>query len=394
MSEARVAAAVLPVEIRPLVSSAEEATSIPWTVWLIVVGITFKLFGGLWDLAWHMSIGIDVSLAPPPHMVVQGATGLLAIACAYSFLSSTLRSSASTDNESVRVLGLRGPAGAFIVAWACIATFISEPFDNWWHHAYGDVTILTPPHVLLAIGSHAAEIGAMAWIASIMNYSDEVLRRRLSLLFLLVGSTGLVTLAGFIPDVTSMHSADCYLAFALAIPTWLIGCGWGSGHKWGCTIAAGFYTGILLAAEWLLPLFPAQPKFGPVYHNVTHLIPAGFPPVLLVSAFVADLLLQRFGLRSSWFKALWVGPALVLGFLAVQWPFASFLMSPAARNWVFGTAYFAYSDPAGFLFDPYKFEEGTNLGAFLLRMAIALGASVVTARIGLAWAEWMRRVRR
>ena len=33
-------------------------------------------------------------------------------------------------------------------------------------------------------------------------------------------------------------------------------------------------------------------------------------------------------------------------FVAVQWPFANFLMTPLARNWFFGTAYMDFSTPA------------------------------------------------
>lgn len=149
-----------------------------------------------------------------------------------------------------------------------------------------------------------------------------------------------------------------------------------------------------MAAEWLLPLFPAEPKLGPVYHKVTHLVPLSFPLLLIVPAVVTDLLLRTLKQR-SWVKALWIGPAFVLSYLAAQWPFASFLISPAARNWVFGTAYFSYKDPAGFLYDPYQFVfTEKSLGAFLLTMAFALVAAVATSWFGLAWGEGMRRVRR
>src|SRR5215475_9466840 len=111
-----------------------------------------------------------------------------------------------------------------------------------------------------------------------------------------------------------------------------------------------------LASEWLLPLFPAQPKLGPVYHTIMHLIPLQFPLLLIVPGLVVDLLLGRLEASPSWTKAVWVGPGFVLSFLAVEWPFADFLMSPASRNAIFGTAYFAYFDPAGFLYDPYQFQ--------------------------------------
>jgi len=70
-------------------------------------------------------------------------------------------------------------------------------------------------------------------------------------------------------------------------------------------------------------------------------------------------------------------------------------MTPAARNWFFGMNYFAYFDPANFLYDPYKFEptEPTREW-FWIVMGSALVASILSTRIGLAWGDWMRRLRR
>ena len=396
MSQARIIPAVLPVQSRTLVLT--EPVSIPRTLWLMAAGMTLALVGGTWDFAWHMSIGRD-TMWIPPHVMVQVGGILVGLASAYVILTTTLSGSAAARDASVRVLGLRGPGGAFIALWGSVAIFASEPFDNWWHNAYGlDVKMITPPHSLLFLGSLAAKVGAMAWIASAMSQSMGTLRGRLRWLFLFVGSLGLIQFAKLIIVATlteNMHTAACYLAVAVFIPPILFATGWAAVHQWGCTIAASIYTAIGLGSEWLLPLFPAQPKLGPVYHNVTHLIPIGFPLLLIVPAFIADVLLQKLEKRSAWFKSICVGPAFLLSFLAVQWPFANFLMSPASRNWVFGTAYFAYGDPAGFLYDPYKFAVAEKTpAAFLLTLTIALIAAIVTTRLGLAWGNWMRRVRR
>jgi hypothetical protein len=384
---------VLSVKSRALAFATDEAISIPWTIWLMVAGITLNVISAIWDDTWHSSIGVDTTWAPP-HVLTQISAVVALIGCAYVILATNFAGTVSGREASVRVLGLHAPAGAFVAAWGCVAILVAGFFDNWWHQAYGDVTIATPPHLLLLIGSSVAKIGCITWIASTANGSTGALQSRLTWLFLFSSSMGLGTLASFIPGMRSMHTADSYLIFALAIPTWLIACGQGSAHKWGATIVAAFYTGISLAAEWLLPLFPAQPKFGPVYHNISHLIPSGFPLLLIVPAFVADLLLQKIGERSFWIKILWLGPGLVLSFLVVQWPFANFLMLPVSRNWIFGTAYFAYRDPAGLLYDPYKFVAAQKPAIFLLTIAAALIASVMATGLGLAWGNWMRRVRR
>ncbi len=374
-----------------------ESQSISWTIWFMVAGVASGLIGGIWDISWHMSIGRD-SFWTPAHIMIQLTGVLVGIACAYLILHTTFAGASEARDASVQIMGFRAPVGAFIAVWGCVAMLASAPFDNWWHNAYGlDVKIVSPPHVLLSLGSFATKIGAMALIASVMNRSGDALRNRLSWLLLFLGGVGVAQLSVMLIEPTwlmNMHTATCYLAIALFIPTMLIGSGWASVRKWGCTWVAALYTIIGLGSEWLLPLFPAQPKLGPVYQNVTHLIPLRFPMLLIVPAVVADLLLQKLKSKSAWLKSALIGPAFVLSFLAVQWPFATFLMSPAARNRVFGSAYFAYFDPAGFLYDPHRFQPTEPTGLFVLKLGVALVAAILMTRLGLAWGDWMRRVRR
>jgi hypothetical protein len=393
----------LPLQGRAAEYAPARTASIPWTIWFMVAGLASGAIGGIWDISWHMSIGRD-TFWTPAHIAIQLTGVLVGIACAYMILHTTFAGSFAERDASVQVMGFRAPVGAFIAVWGCVAMLASAPFDNWWHNAYGlDVKIVSPPHILLSAGSFAIKIGALALISSVINRSEGALRSRLTWLFVFVGGIGVSQLAVMIIDPTwlqNQHTAACYLAVALLIPTFLIGTGWGTGRRWGCTMVASVYTAIGLASEWILPLFPAQPKLGPVYQNVTHLVPLRFPLLFIVPAIVADLVLQKLDQRSasppasSWLKATVAGPAFVLSFMVVQWPFANFLMSPAARNWIFGSHYLAYFDPAGFLYDRYKFQTTEKTGVFLTLMAIALVVSVLTTRLGLGWGEWMRRVRR
>jgi hypothetical protein len=397
MSQAQTVPLALPVRSRPLMSTFAEAVSVR-IIWFIVVCQIVAMLGAIWDISWHMSIGRE-TFWTVPHLMIQASAILVVIVCGYVILTTTFAGNFPARDASVQLLGFYAPIGAFIALWGSVAIIVSAPWDNWFHNAYGlDVKIINPPHMLLSLGSFASKIGAMAWIASIVNRSRRTLQGSLGWAILIVGSIGLTQLSVMVYRetwFTNMHTATCYLAVAISMPCWLIACGLGSAHKWGCTIAAGLYTGILLGAEWLLPLVPAQPKLGPVYHNVTHLIPLQLPLLLIVPALVTDLLLHRLKHQPSWIKAVSIGPAFLLSFLAVQWPFADFLVSPASRNWVFGTAYFPYMSPAGVLYDPYKFNVKENTpGAFLLTMAIAFAVSLVTTRLGLGWGSWMRKVRR
>jgi len=364
----------------------------------MTVGIASSMIGGHWDISWHMSIGRD-SFWTPAHIMIQMNGVLVGIACGYMTLTTTFGRDATAQSVSVKIWGFRGPLGAFIATWGCIAMLTSAPFDNWWHNAYGlDVKILSPPHTLLSLGSFAIKVGALALMAGLMNRAGESARRKLTWLFVFVGADCVVQLGTILTDATwpvNLHTARCYLSVAIAIPPVLVGAAWGLGRRWACTLVAGTYTIILLAFEWILPLVPAQPKLGPVYQNITHLVPLHFPLLLIVPAVMLDLLWNKTEQWGRWKLAALSGPLFLLSFLAAQWPFASFLMSPAARNWFFGMAYFAYFDPAHLLYDPYKFQVVENTpGIFWKTMAAALVVSVITTRLGLSWGDWMRRMRR
>ena len=372
--------------------------SVPWPIWLMITGITSSMIGGHWDIAWHMSIGRD-SFWTPAHILIQLNGVLVGIACGYMILSTTFSGNVAEQSASVKIWGFRGPLGAFIATWGCVAMLTSAPFDNWWHNAYGlDVKIVSPPHVLLSLGSFAIKIGALALMAGLMNRASESARSQLMWLSAFVGADAVGQLGTMLTDSTwptNLHSARCYVAVAIGIPAVLIGPSWGLAKRWACTLVAATYMAIQLAFEWILPLFPAQPKLGPVYQNITHLVPLHFPLLLIVPAFLLDLLLNRSEQWGRWKLAAVSGAIFVASFLAAEWPFATFLMTPAARNWFFGMAYFAYFDPAGFRYNPYQFQlaEKTS-GEFWGLMAVALAVSVVTARLGFAWGDWLRRMRR
>jgi hypothetical protein len=372
--------------------------TVPWPIWMVVTGILSSMIGGHWDIAWHMSIGRD-TFWTPAHLMIQLNGVLVGIACGYMILKTTFGSDAVARGTSVRIWGFRGPLGAFIATWGCIAMLTSAPFDNWWHNAYGlDVKIVSPPHVLLSMGSFAIKVGALALMAGLVNRASEGARQTLTWLSVFVGADCIVQLGTMLTDATwpvNLHSAACYLSVAIGIPAVLIGPAWGLTRQWTCTLLAGGYTVILLAFEWILPLIPAQPKLGPVYQNITHLVPLHFPLLLIVPAIVLDLLWTKTESWGRWKLAAVSGPVFLLSFLAAQWPFASFLMTPAARNWFFGMAYFAYFDPAGLRYDPYQFQTAEKTRAeFWMTIAFAMVVSVITVRLGLTWGDWMRRMRR
>jgi hypothetical protein len=275
----------------------------------------------------------------------------------------------------------------------------SAPFDNWWHSAYGlDVTILSPPHVLLMSGSFAIDIGTLILIGGAMNRAQGDSRAMFRRMFLYVGGIIVMHSCFLITEYTvsaALHSATAYLAVSLAVPLALVGVARASEHRWGNTIIVAVYTAAVLAQLWILPLFAAQPKLGPVYQNVTHFIPMAFPLLLIVSGLALDLLWRATKTRKPWLLAASTGMVFLVCFVSLQWPFANFLMSPLSRNRIFGTHYFAYDDTAGFMYDPYKFQASENTRVqFWIVMTLALIAAILTTRLGFIWANWIKRVQR
>jgi hypothetical protein len=155
------------------------------------------------------------------------------------------------------------------------------------------------------------------------------------------------------------------------------------------------YTVLWIAGNWIFPLFPAQAKLGPVFTPITHMVPLGFPVLVLPGAIVLDFILGRFASRGDTGKALIAGAGFMAATLAVSWPFAYFMMSPYARNWIFAMNEFSYDTPPSQypLAWTLRVYEHTR-AEFWVGMLIALAATILSTRIGMLWADWMRRIRR
>lgn len=373
-----------------------ERAGIPWYIWLSVAGVTSAVIGAHWDISWHRSIGRD-SFWTPAHIAIQLCGVIAGITCGYLILWTTFGHSKLRES-SVNVLGFRGPLGAFICAWGGFTMITSAPFDDWWHNAYGlDVKILSPPHMLAAAGIFAVEIGTLVLIATFMNRATGEARRHFQWLFLYL--TGLMIVAGMVTVMeltsrVSLHSATCYEAVCIGTPTILAIASRATGFRWAATITAAFYSLFLLGQLWILPLFPAQPKLGPVLSPVTHFVPNEFPLLIVVPAFVLDLVWQRMGAWRAWTRVLVSGVLFLAVLVAVEWPFANFLQSPWARNRVFGSAYLSYFQSPQSFGALHQFLPAATPSQFRLGMEIAIAYAILSMWVGMSLGDWLKRVRR
>jgi hypothetical protein len=376
--------------------------SIAWEIRCQMLAIACTVIGLFWDIAWHKSIGRD-SFWTPAHVAIYLGAVLGGSSAAASIFPTTFARSQAAEARrriSVRIWGLRGPLGSFVSAWGGIAMLTSAPFDNWWHNAYGlDVKVVSPPHILLLLGIVAVQCGALLSVIHVRASAPSHSRHGLDWLVLYAGGIILTTVTIPIEQYTGnmvLHSAQPYELLSAIVPLTLLGIGSASESKWGCTGLAGIYTFGRLAQLWILPMFAAEPKLGPVFHRVTHFIPGPFPLLLLAAALVLDILRARLvAPHRRWREAAILGPAFLAALVVVQWPFASLLMLPAARNWFFGTHYFPYfsawPDPEW----PFRFHPIENsLSEFCAGMALALCLAILSVRIGMAIGGRLARLRR
>ena len=128
---------------------------------------------------------------------------------------------------------------------------------------------------------------------------------------------------------------------------------------------------------------------------MTHFIPWEFPLLIIVPALVLDLLLERTAGWRPLIRGPLAGVAFCTTFVAVQWPFASFLMTPLARNWFFGTEYMDFSTPPQARYARYLFFAGDVSPVDIWRgLLIAIVTASAMMWLGLHAGRAMQKARR
>ncbi len=381
----------------PVVESRAASAALPWYLTAMLAGSTSIIVGLLWDISWHMTIGRD-TFWTPAHMAIYLGGVLAGVSCGALALRTTFGGSAEERGRAVRFWGFRAPLGAWVAIWGAIAMLTSAPFDNWWHAAYGlDVKVLSPPHSLLGAGMITIQLGAMLLALSAQNRAPAGEVRRLGLAHLYAAGIVVVMTTGLLLEYSEpnhRHGGLFYELMAAVLPVLLVAVARSSRLRWAATITAAFYMLLKLLMVWILPLFPAHPRLGPINMPVDHMAPPLFPLLLVIPALAIDLLLQRRAeKRAGWLDAAAIGAAFLAIFFAVHWLFADFQLSPAADNWFFaGDRFWAYfSHPGAFHHQFWmRREDPMTLGRF----GIALLWAIASTRLGLWWGEWMAKVQR
>jgi len=379
---------------------AETSTQrLPRLAWLLVFSVFCIPIGVLWDISWHSTIGRD-TFWTPAHLVIYIGGAVPGMVSGWIALRTHFFGSPEVKAQSVSVLGLRAPIGAWLAIWGSIGMLTSAPFDDWWHNAYGlDVKILSPPHTLLALGMYAVAFGVLLQMLSWQNRLTGKDSKLAGIFFQLTAGVMLCMLTIFLTEKCQpnhMHAADFYYIIAWQYPILLACIRRSARHPWACTLVALTYMGIQLALIWLLPLFPAEPKLAPIYREVTHMIPPAWPLLLVLPAIAMDFLYRRWERKpySIWLLTGAMAAVYLVILMPAQWHFSTFLISPAAEQ----SAFFAgnhqfpyYSSPGEWRYRFWEIDKNPLTPSVVL---IAFGLACLSTRIGLGVGGWMTKVRR
>ena len=381
---------------RALVDHRDDSSPFAWHAPTVVYGAIAMMVGVYWDISWHMSIGRD-SFWTPAHLLIQAGGLIAGLTSGWVALRTTFGNDPIAKANAVSFWGFRAPLGAWVCIWGCLAMVTSAPFDDWWHNAYGlDVRIISPPHTVLALGIGAIGVGALLLTLAWQN--RETRYRRLAMwLFLVAGALLLMDRAIMLTEFSGknqQHTGTFYRVSMLAYPLAIVVMAKASKLKWAATLTSAIFMGIMLVLMWTIQLFPATPKLGPIYQNITHMVAMAFPVLIVVPALGVDLLMQRVRARPLVLAPLLSAVFLAL-FIAVQWPFASFLMTESARNAFFNADNFVYwLSPAGVEWSRTFQQDEPGSPPFAMQLCIAWLLGTFSSYVGLWFGQWMTKVRR
>jgi hypothetical protein len=378
------------------------------------------MVGTHWDISWHQSIGRD-TFWTPAHLAIYLGGLLGGLTAGWLVLRTTFLADATERAAAVGLWGFRAPIGAWVTIWGCVAMLTSAPFDNWWHDAYGlDVKILSPPHTLLALGMWSVVLGALLLVLRQQNNAHDARQSLASAAalaqtdewsaipgrwFFIYGSGVLLAMASvFLIEYSfpnQQHTDAFFRASAVTYPLYLVGMARAAKFRWSATLIALIYMLIVAAMAWVLPLFPGEPRLGPISNRVQQFVPLPFPLLLVIPALGLDLVRRFIGVGRGWWRdwLLVVLSAIVFValFAVTQWYFAKFLLSPAAQNWFFaGDRHWGYTESLG----PWRQQfwdvvnAKQNPTATGRTFAFSLLGALIACRVGLTLGNWMSKVRR
>ena len=300
----------------------------------IVAGSAIFLLGGYWDVSWHIIIGRDTFWSPPHLVLYAGIIAILAAcgsAVAQAVAAARGRGPALPGPLVALPFGLRLPPGILVTLVGAGMSLASAPIDDTWHRLYGlDVTVWSPPHIMLVAGMVIAPFGALIGLTLETNRRLPARLRRMwhdtgqlwrmpssELAAIAAGgvmlATALAVLAEYDFDLPIYQLVYHPIILSALSAFILVGAARASGRIGAATLAALAYTTMRLAVHAELVLLDGiRPQI----------------PLVLAAAPLIDLVLVGLPLRPMWVRAALAGAGFAGALVAVQVPYLQ------ARGWV------------------------------------------------------------
>jgi hypothetical protein len=392
---------------RVIAARPTPSLSTAWVSRIVMLGATSIVVGILWDISWHRTIGRD-TFWTPAHIAIYLGGLLGGLTAGWLVLHINFFATEQEKSGAVQLWGFRAPIGAWVTLWGCLAMLTSAPFDNWWHDAYGlDVKILSPPHTVLALGMWSVVLGALLLVLREQNNAASTAAQTGipgRWFFIYGGGVLLVMASVFLIENSfpnQQHTGPFFRMSAATYPLYLVGMARAGKFRWNATLIAAVYMLIVAVMAWLLPLFPGEPRLGPISNRVDHFVPLPFPLLLIVPALAIDLIRNWIGAGRSWWRdwlIVLLSAAVFLALFSVtQWYFSRFMISPAAQNWFFAAdRHWGYTESLGAWRQQFwdEVNSRSNPRATVETFLYASLWALISARVGLTLGNWMSKVRR
>ena len=370
-------------------------------LWWATIAATLIPVSLIWDFSWESSIGVD-RFWSPPHLATYIGVWLSGIIGARLLVAGTLARRSGRAADGVSLGPLCAPSGAWALLWGAALVQATLPLDSWWQQAYGlGAGLWPPPQLLKTAGFFAILLGGALLCAAAQANCSETLSTARRLLPWHGGL--LLTLCAVVLMMTNypnrQHTGSFYLISCAIYPAVLVGIGGAARGRWTSTRIALMYMAVVCGMVWLLPLFPARPLTAPIHNPIDHLMPPPFPLLLVAPALLVDWVRPPLtsclaGRGSILIQTCAAGLVFFALFVAAQWPFAEFLLSPGAGNWFFAGGgqhwpFFLKIDQARVMFwglkqDPLTWQKSV----------LAITLAISSAWIGLRVARWLSKLRR
>tara|TARA_Y100000590_G_scaffold470423_1_gene664798 strand:+ start:2793 stop:3932 length:1140 start_codon:yes stop_codon:yes gene_type:complete len=378
----------------------KQIKEIPFYYYLLLLATTAIAVGVEWDISWHSSIGRD-KLLSPPHVVVYIGGIICGLICSFIVFQQTFF---IKKNKGVQFWGFKAPLACWICIWGMIAMLTSAPFDDWWHNAYGlDVQIISPPHIVLAVGIFSVILGSCLLILAQKNNHPE--KNIYEILYLYAASLILIQLSIVLTEYSfanKQHSYEFYKFSSIVYGFLIIAFKFPSRYKYSATFIAIFYMIHRMLVIWILPLFQAEPMLAPIYRDVDYFVAPYFPVILVIPALIVDILHEKIKSLYTIYKSIIMSICICASIFITQWYFSIFLLSDYAENWFFRSGQnIPYFIPIGpwegkffeFDFTPYGRKIALGIMSPLNFLYICLYTSI-SIYIAFGFSNWLKHIKR